>query len=580
MKHLYPGGPIHPVPEYSSISDMLTSSAEAYSDKTFMIESDVANRSVNFTELDASVGSLARGILDSQEKPVVGIVGSNSIEWATAFLAVLRAGGIVVPIDKELPIGEILSILHFSRANILFFDETYSEDVSNSLKMHASPFTLITMNETEEYPFQSLEGLTEAGSRSNKALPESYDISAPALISYTSGTMGKAKGVVLSQGNLISDLRQMLQAVGLKHSEVFLSILPMHHMYECVCGFLCPLSHGCSIIFCRSLKNITEDMSRYKTTIMLGVPLLWEAIYRRVMAGILAVRGGSVKLKMGLAISAAGELVGAGRIRKKLFSPIHEKLGGRMEFLVSGGAGVDTDVVKGFEKLGFTFLQGYGLTECSPILAVNRDTANVAGSVGPPLPDVEIRIDDPDEDGVGEILGRGPNVMLGYHDNPEETKKVLSPDGWFRTGDFGYIDHHGFLFITGRKKNIIVAKNGKNVYPEEIEQTLARSRYFLETMVFGRASHQKGEEIWAIIVPDMDRFISEEEAEGEQISPEFLQSRVRTEITRLNRTQPVYRRVTKFILRSSELPKTTTKKVRRLETLKEAGLEQETAFKV
>jgi len=580
MKHPYPGGPLNEIPEYYSIPEMVKTSANIYGVKTFMIESSEQGRSINFTELAESVENLTRGILDIQKKPVAGIVGSNSIEWATVFLAVIRAGGIAVPIDRELPISEIHAILHFSRANMLFFDERFSDDVQNRLKEQAKSITLVTMNETSAGQFRTLSGLSIKGRGSDTVIPENYDIDAPAVVSYTSGTMGKAKGVVLSQGNLLSDVRQMLQAVGLKHSEIFLSILPMHHMYECVCGFLCPLYHGSTIVFCSSLKNITDDMNKYKTTIMLGVPLLWEAIYRRVMAGIRAVKGGNLKLKIGLAVSTTGETLGLKQIRKRIFAEIHKKLGEGMEYLVSGGAGIDPDVVKGFEKLGFIFLQGYGLTECSPILALNRDTANVLGSVGLPLPDVDVRIDNPDEYGVGEILGRGPNIMLGYHDNPEETEKVLSPDGWFRTGDFGYMDSQGFLFITGRKKNIIVAKNGKNVYPEELEQTLAKSKYFLETMVFGRSSYQKGEEIWVIVVPDMDLFISQEEAEGEQISPELIQSKVSDEIARINKSQPSYRRITKFLLRSAELPKTTTKKVRRKEALKEAGLEQEAAFKV
>ncbi len=577
----YPGGPVNIVPEYASIPAMVSSSAHAYADRKFITESSAAGGSITYGELDDKVDMLARGILTLSRRPVVGLVGSNSIHWTVAFLATIRAGGIVVPIDRDLPYSEMHAILHFTRADILFLDERFREDFDAILRDQKKSVHLVTMNSSDVCQGEkTLEGLAEAGASRGPRPPDDYDVDSPVLISYTSGTMGKAKGVVLSQRNLLSDLRQMLQAVNLSHSEVFLSILPLHHMYECVCGFLCPLSHGCSIVFCGGLKNITEDMSRYRTTIMLGVPLLWESIYRRIMAGIKSMKGGRLKFRFGLALSTAADALGADGVRRKLFSAIHDRLGGCMRFLVSGGAGVDPEVAEGFGKLGFVFLEGYGLTECSPILAVNRDTANKAGSVGPPLPEVEIRIDDPDESGVGEILAKGPNVMLGYHDNPEETAGVLDGDGWFRTGDYGYVDDEGFLHITGRKKNIIIAKNGKNIYPEELEQVLNRSEYFIETVVFGRESRQKGEEIWVIVVPDMDLFISTEESGGARISPESLQSRVREEIAAVNSRQPPYRRISSFLIRTTEFPKTTTRKIKRQESLREAGLEQETAFSV
>lgn len=580
MEHQYPGGPVNNVPAYDSIPAMVGNSARVYAERTFITESSAAGGTITYGELNDRVDELARGILVRSRRPVVGVAGSNSIHWTVAFLAIMRAGGIVVPIDRDLPYSEMHAILHFTRADILFLDERFREDFDAILKDRKKSVHLVTMNSSGLCQGETLEDLAKAGASSGSKLPDEYDVGSPALISYTSGTMGRAKGVVLSQRNLLSDLRQMLQAVNLSHSEVFLSILPLHHMYECVCGFLCPLSHGCSIVFCGGLKNITEDMSRYRTTIMLGVPLLWESIYRRIMSGIKSMKGGRLKFKLGLALSAAADSLGADGARRKLFSAVHERLGGCMRFLVSGGAGVDPEVAEGFGKMGFVFLEGYGLTECSPILAVNRDTANRAGSVGPPLPEVEIRIEDPDSSGVGEILAKGPNVMLGYHDNPEETARVIDGDGWFRTGDYGYVDDEGFLHITGRKKNIIIAKNGKNIYPEELEQALGRSEYFIETMVFGRASQQKGEEIWVIVVPDMDLFISTEESDGARISPESLQSRVREEIAAVNSRQPPYRRISRFLIRTTEFPKTTTRKIKRQEALREAGLEQETAFSV
>jgi len=579
MKHPYPGGPLNDIPEHASIPEMLDYSVAKYGDRTFMTESGTGRR-VTYSELGAMVRNIAGGMLAFGERPVVAVVGSNSIDWAAAFLATVRAGGVVVPIDRDLPISEMHAILHFTGAGLVFCDQRFLEDLEDSMRGSRPRVRLLAMNPSDDHRGETLRDLAKEPSVSDSHLPEEFDADAPVLISYTSGTMGRAKGVVLSQRNLLSDLRQMLQAVNLSHSEVFLSILPMHHMYECVCGFLCPLSHGCSVVFCAGLKSITEDMGRYGTTIMLGVPLLWESIYRRIISGIRSMRGGRLKFKLGLAVSAAAEKLGAGEARKKIFSAIHERLGGSMRFLVSGGAGVDPMVASGFQDMGFVFLEGYGLTECSPILAVNRDTANLPGSVGPPLPQVEVRIDSPDESGVGEVLAKGPNIMLGYHENPEETSRTFTGDGWFRTGDYGYMNDEGFLFITGRKKNIIIAKNGKNIYPEELEQVLNRSECVLESMVFGRRSSQKGEEVWVIVVPDMDLFISMEESGDEKVTPEVVRDRIRREIAAVNSGQPLFRRISRFIVRTSELPKTTTRKIKRQESLREAGLEQETAYKV
>jgi long-chain acyl-CoA synthetase len=263
-----------------------------------------------------------------------------------------------------------------------------------------------------------------------------------------------------------------------------------------------------------------------------------------------------------------------------VFSQVHARLGGRIRLMISGGAAVDPEVARGFSRFGFTFLQGYGLTEAGPLVSVNREKANKPGSVGPPLAGMEVVIDDPDEEGVGEIVVRGPNVMMGYHNDPEETAKVLDREGWLRTGDFGFLDSDGFLYISGRKKNVIIAKNGKNVYPEEIETKLNRSDCVLESMVFGRESKAKGEEIWAIIVPDSEKLIAQAEERKESLTRELAVEVIGREIRHFNASQPIYKRISSFIIREEELPKTTTRKIRRRDVLREAGLEQEAVFRV
>lgn len=550
---------------------MLEASAVTYKDKDFLFERtpDGSWAATTYAAFSRKVDLLARAILDMGEHPVVGLAGANSVSWAAVFMAAIRAGGVIVPIDKELSAGEIHTILHYSGATLLFHDAGMPQDLQASIP--SKQIRAFQMRSTRRTG-TTIEDLLEAGEASTTALPHVAGGDDVALISYTSGTMGAAKGVVLSHRNILSDLRQMLQAVGLVHEEVFLSVLPMHHMYECVCGFLCPLCHGCTIYFCRGLRYVAEDLGEARATMILGVPLLWENMYRKIRDGIAAKKGGRIKFRIGLLAASCAELLGDRDIRKKVFAPIHEKLGGRARFLISGGAGIDPAVVAGFRSMGMEMLQGYGLTECSPIVAVNRDTANRTGSVGPPLPEIQVRIDDPDGSGIGEIVVKGPNVMLGYHNAPEITAEVLSRDGWFRTGDFGYLDRDGFLFVTGRKKNVIVAKNGKNVYPEELEAKLCRSGIIMECMVFGKESELKGEEIWVVVFPNRDRLIAMAEEQGQPLTEDFAVEVVRREISALNSSQSIYKRISNFIVRESEFPKTTTRKIKRTATLREAGL--------
>lgn len=580
MRSEFPGGPLHKSPVFSSIPDMLATAAERCADKTFVTEPTPNEtwRSVSFGEMAKRVDALARAMLTVRKRPVVGVVGANSIDWYTVYLAAMRTGGVVVPIDRQLSIAEMHTILHYSGANMFFFDEEYEEEVLQQVGDSGRKCEMYAMNPTGSTESVQLDDLVRRGEEADVRLPPGYDRESPAAICYTSGTMGQAKGVVLTQRNLLSDVHQTLQFLDLRSEDVFLSVLPVHHTFEGTGGFLTPLAECAEIVVCRGLRYIAEDLVESRATIMLGVPLLWEAMYKRIETSMRSQRGGGIYYRVGMFLSAAAEKLAGRNIRRKVFAPVHEKLGGRARLLISGGAGIDPDVVKGYEKLGFQFIQGYGLTECSPIVSVNRDVANRVGSVGPLLPEMEGRIEDPDEEGVGELLVRGPNIMKGYHENPEATAEVLSEDGWFRTGDFGYIDGDGFLFITGRKKNVIVAKNGKNVYPEEIETLLNRSDLLTESMVLGMESEAKGEEIWAILVPDLDRFIERAEKAGERVEPSQVLEAMRGLVRDYNASQPQYRRIRSFMVREEELPKTTTRKIRRREVMREAGLEREPVY--
>ncbi len=580
MKFDISGEALHDAQGLTSIPEALMRVVEKYPERIAFQEPDSHGnyRSITFHDLRRKVDSLARALLEREEKPVVGITGMNSVAWAVTYLATLRAGGIVVPIDRELPVSEMLTILHYSGANIIFFDEKYADDFIEVLS--SRNIRMVAMNTAHCEGIPVFNDLIREGAGSSAHLPDAWDCDAPASICYTSGTTGQAKGVVLSQNNILSNVRQMRQIVDITVDDVFLSILPVHHTFECTCGFLFPVTNGSSIYFCRGIRYVAEDMVNSKATIMMAVPLLWEAMYRKIFGAIQSMKGGPFKYRLGLTIASVGEVLGRRGIRKKVFSKVHDKLGGTMRLCISGGAGISPDVVDGFLKLGFLFIQGYGLTETAPIISVNREDANRIGSVGPVLPGVSVRIEYPDPEGNGEIITRGPNVMKGYFNNPEATAEVLSDDGWFRTGDYGHIDDDGFLFITGRKKNVIIAKNGKNVYPEEIELKIGQDLNILECMATGKKTEAKGEEIWLIIVPNMEKFIEYAEENNFSLTTEYLAEYMKKVVRDFNSSQLIYKRIARFIIREDEFPKTTTRKVRRKEVLREAGLEEEVSYMV
>jgi len=510
----YPGGPLLQVPPIENLPWAVEQVCRRHPDKTAILEPAEPGhfRSVTYSQLRNNVEWMARGILEHNPRPVVAVAGDNSIQWCTTYLAVIRAGGIIVPIDRELPPADMRTIVHYSGANMAVHDPRFM-DVFSGIR----GVTNYAMNMGGMNAPRHMSDLIRAGRSGGTALPDSFDVNAPAAICYTSGTTGMAKGVVLSQENLISDLRQVMALIAILKDDIFLSVLPVHHSYECTCGFLLPLVSGCTIAIAHGLRYVVEDLAATRATVVIGVPLLWEKMYGRIMTNIRNAPGGAVKYRVGTTLSGIGEFFGAKNLRKKLFHQVHEKFGGGLRLFVSGGAGIDPEVIRGFQKLGFKILEGYGLTETSPIVTVNRDNACRPGSVGLVLPECTVRIDDPDESGIGEIIVRGPNVMLGYHNNPEATAEVLTADRWFHTGDYGRMDDDGYLYITGRKKNVIIAKNGKNVYPEEIETILNRDSHVNESMVFGKSDEAKGEEIWAVVVPNRDLLIEEAEKAGVEV---------------------------------------------------------------
>jgi long-chain acyl-CoA synthetase len=402
------------------------------------------------------------------------------------------------------------------------------------------------------------EGYRKVAEGDRSFIDAKVDIEAMRILLFTSGTTDKSKAVMLSHKNIAYDLMDMCAMLYIGPEDTFLSVLPLHHTYECTCGFLCQIYRGASIAYCEGLRHILKNLKEAKVTVMNCVPLILESMHRRIWDQASKDPALLKKLKTGIWISNALRLVGID-LRRKLFAPIHETFGGHLRLLISGGAAIDPVVVKGLQDLGIHCLQGYGLTECSPIIALNRNCDFKNDSAGLPVPHSEIKIFEPDATGIGEIIARGPNIMLGYYENEEATKASLV-DGWFHTGDLGMIDRDGFIHITGRKKNVIVTKNGKNIYPEEIEYLLGRSPLIKECMVYGRAAEKDGElEVAADIFPNMEKIV--EQLEDPNPSADKIHRAMDEVVRAVNKSLALYKYIRYFTVRDEEFVKTTTKKI-------------------
>ncbi len=510
--------------------------------------------SYTYSELFSSVRKIAAGLQKHSllQKKEIGLLSENRPEWGIAYFSILAAGGTVVPIDANLKPNEIENIINHADLEVVFTSSNFIETLNGFDK----DLKLFSFDENSHTSYKSLfvdpSGLTPSQSET-------------AVLIYTSGTTGDPKAVELTHKNLLCNLASIEEALEVKENDVFLSILPLHHTFEATCGFFTPLYIGCKIVYARSLKSkeIIEDIVNNQITVLIGVPLLFEKMFHSINRAINnAPVTKRIMFKSLYSLSNLGWKVG-NRIGVKLFQPLREKAGlGSIRMFVSGGAAVPSRIAEFFNYIGLVFIQGYGMTESSPVLSAQRPDDIKFGSVGQAVANVEIRIENPDKKGVGEIIARGGNVTPGYRNNPEKTSELLK-NGWLHTGDLGCIKK-GHLWITGRAKNLIVSAAGKNIYPEEIEDKLHESNMILETVVFGRKKKSKqGEEVVAIIVPDLDEVKAYHELNLNNPDMKILNNVFKEIVTNVNTQMADYKRITNFEVQINELEKTSTKKVKR-----------------
>lgn len=567
--------PLYEVRKITDLKDMIAQSAKIYAEKPAFLMKVKGNPDyvpVSYRKFKADIDALGTALISLGLKDKkIAVIGENRYEWAMSYLGICNGTGIAVPLDKELPKNEIENCLLRSAADAIIFSGNVSKNIDSILKNINTCKYFINMDLEEDtegqlsYVRLLKKGYDLIAEGNREFLDATIDNEAMNVLLFTSGTTDKSKAVMLSHRNIAENLMAMCSMLYIDEKDVFLSVLPAHHTYECTCGFLCQMYRGCTVAFCEGLRHIVKNLKESKCTMMNGVPLVFESIYKQLMIQVSKKPGAAKKLKVGIKLSNFLRTFKID-IRKKLFAEIHEALGGHLRMFISGAAAIDPEVSRGFRNIGIKLVQGYGLTECAPIVALNRDCWFKDDAAGLPLPGLEVVIDNPNAENIGEIRVKGPSVMMGYYQNEEATSAVMK-NGWFYTGDMGYIDADGFVHITGRKKNVIITKNGKNVYPEEIETLLNRSDYIKESLVYSKDG-KDDIVVCAQIVPDREKI--DEDIKNGVLEPQDVESVINSEVKRINKELVTYKYVKEFSLRDEEFEKTTTKKIKRYQELKKS----------
>ncbi len=580
--------------EFTDMRELMEYSSKKYADHIAFITKtkrgpEPEYKNTTYKEMFRDMGCLGTALLERRLKDsAIAVVGENSYQWVLSDMAIACGAGVTVPLDKALQKDELLSCFKRSHAKAVFYDKKHVEMLTEIFEEGSSELTqAFAMDGAEILPvetgvledgqsrFCSLEELLDEGRAAVEAgnteyLDAEIDREKMSYLLFTSGTTERSKAVMLSHKNLMSCNYGMNCEELFFPDDVDMMILPLHHIYGFM-GLVTFLSQGLTTCFTDGLKYIAKNMQEYHVSVMMSVPLLLENMYKKICKGI-EKQGKTKQVETAKKICNVADKLGI-NLRKIVFKKIIDEMGGSMRFFINGAAALDPVVQEGLNSLGILTVQGYGLTETSPTIASETYRYIRKGSCGHVMPNVEARIDDPDEDGIGELVVRGDNVMLGYYDDPEATEEVME-DGWFHTGDLACFDKDGYLFITGRKKNVIVMKNGKNVFPEEIENLIDFLPYVSESMVF---TESKGNDyvLWVKVVCDQD-YIREHALSEDDVKAQFEK-----DLDEINSGMPAYKMVKRYFISDKPTIKTTTMKTKRREEirqieeeLKERGLKE------
>ncbi len=566
---------------YNSIKEIFEHSIKTYANKEFILEKfDPKGKyeEISYEQFGKDVigfGTALNRVLKLENRPRIMILSETTYDWYVSYVTLLCGDAIAIPTDKELPENELENIVKRSKADAIIYSEKKADSVKKIMEKFPQVKYFIKMysedglqNKTVGMQYLINEGTKFVNSGDDYFAKVETDPDEFKVLLFTSGTTSNAKGVMLTSRNLAENINAATAYAKVYPEDRFFSVLPLHHTYESTIGFLLPMAWGSSIAVCQGLKHIVPNMLESKPSVLISVPLLIENLYKKINASIKKAGKDGLVGSM-LHITNALKMVGVD-VKRKVFSDIYENLGGNLRFIVSAAAPIDAKIGKWVEDIGITFLQGYGLTETAPIAALTPEYQPKVGSAGKAIPKGEIRIEDPNEDGEGEVLIKTPTLMIGYYEDEKATNEVIEViDGerWFHSGDIGYLDKDGFLYITGRSKNVIVTQNGKNIYPEEIELLLAQVPEIKECMVYGKQDEKDPSNKELIIsvkvIPNLDKI-------GENLTDEEIREIIWPKIKEVNKKLTSYKAIKNLEIKHDEFEKTTTMKIKRYAEIKKS----------
>ncbi|OKZ56181.1 MAG: hypothetical protein BHV99_06160 [Clostridium sp. 26_21] len=546
--------------EITDLKDMLKKSGEKYGEKiAYKIRQENGYKEITHNEVRKMVDGLGTKLIDMGLKDKrIAVIGENRYEWEIAYLSIVCGTGTVVPLDKSLPENELESLIERSKAEAIICSQKYVEILKKTKLKY-----IISMDlENDKDGIISQKRLISEGIQLVKSGDTSFtnakiDNEKMSIMLFTSGTTSISKAVALSHKNICSNLMDISSILDVNSSDVFLSFLPLHHVFECTVGFLFSLYVGAETVFCDGIRHIPENLAEYKVSVMASVPAIYERLFK-IIKKHLEKQG-----KVEQILKDEEKYKDSSMEKKKeVFKEIHDSLGGNIKLFISGAASLEPSIEEKFRRLGFNMVQGYGLTETSPVVAIGNKKYHKTGSIGKCVPSDEVKLLDVNKDGIGELAVKGPNVMIEYYENKEATEKVLK-DEWFQTGDLARIDEEGYIFICGRKKSVIVLKNGKNIFPEEMETLINKEDGVEESFIFGKPISKDPNDIkiFVKIVYNKESFEGKTETEIKEYFNEKIKS--------INKTMPHYKAIRGIIISDKPLIKTTTNKIKREKNLEQ-----------
>lgn len=555
--------------EITDLKDMLKKSGEKYANKVAykIKKEDGKYKNISHKHVREMINSLGTSLIDMGLKgKKIAVIGENRYEWEIAYLSIVCGTGIVVPLDKSLPENELRLLIERSGVEAIFYSKKY-ETILKTIKCEGvgklKHLISMDLEEHKEGIYSELEliekgkKLIEKGNR--EFIDAKIDNEVMNIMLFTSGTTSASKIVALSHKNICSNLMDIASVLDVNSDDVFLSFLPLHHVFECTVGFLFSLYCGAQTVFCDGIRHIVENMREYKVSVMASVPAIYERIFKIIRKQI--EKEGELEEILEKEEKYKNSSM---EERKKVFKEIHNMLGGRVKIMISGAASLDSEIENKFRLLGVNLVQGYGLTETSPVVAIGNKKYYKVGSIGKTVPSVEAKLVNTDKTGLGELVVKGPSVMLEYYENRRATKEAIV-DGWFYTGDLARIDEEGYIFICGRKKSVIVLKNGKNIFPEEMENLVNRIEGIEESFIFGKQMSEDKNDIKIFVKVVYNEEIAENvyKVKGE----ENIYKKINERIKEINASMPKYKSIRGLILSKEPLIKTTTNKIKREKNL-------------